>query len=676
MTSPGWYAGNMLRDYPFVSRTDASHGLPAATIVDFGAMLQPEANFRPDRDKVYLRRITRAGDTFEFEFGTTAPGVTSQEVLVFRRSLADTFVTEWQEARERAIIPPDTLNYEWAVTGTSQTDWGNQTYFTTITIASEDNRVRGYFSVTGDTAGNSGGSGHISFLNVQDTTLTGRGTSTPFGNGRRFVFSGITVIAGSQPEDAYTAAIFVDLWENGNTVTGTVRVWALANRENAPGFPAGPVWRGFLVTGRLDDLAEVLPSGEILYTQDDWVVEPGRIQQLHYLRRIFLANKERVIVTSPPDCDQPSLAIRQSRMVGTVVSGNLTLVEGFNCTIEVNDNENTIRIGGRVGGGAGRPTKSLPRYPEETPPAGSVYYEGGPRCHDVMTAINGVSARNFRIVAGPGIVVQNDPSNSTIRIRPRTETLPACPTVTTVHPMPPPPPPWPTTTRKPTSSTLRPRIGEPFVPQRPVLPPFPSTTTRGPRQRSADGQILPPGDTPPPGSPTPPPGSTTPPPGSTTPSPWCMLDPVSRLCVGTCPGSAICSPTSDYTSCTCVSPPVEDPCHWDDNLQTCRGQCQDSTRTCDQIAPGQCGCVSSTPPPVGCTGISYWIVEREDPLHNCRGQLCNVPGCECTIRNYNAACSGYCGSDPNIFCLPVPPEDWSWASPGYSVIGSCACRHL
>ncbi len=188
-------------------------------------------------------------------------------------------------------------------------------------------------------------------------------------------------------------------------------------------------WRGFLVTGHLDDLATILPSGETLdYSDAYWRIEPTRIQMLAYLQRIHIGNLERVMAIPPPQCaTEPYNEERRVRYVGTVTGGDVQFEEGFNCTIIVSAVSNTISIGGGVGSGLGRPTEQVRRYPGEEPPDDSPYLEGGPSCEWIIQSINGVASRKFRFVAGPGFSITPDTSQPyTIQLTVDTSVLAKC----------------------------------------------------------------------------------------------------------------------------------------------------------------------------------------------------------------------------------------------------------
>jgi hypothetical protein len=93
---PGLYNDNRERAYPFVFNENSS--LPTQAIVDFGCIVGDAANFA-EGDYVYLHAITRSsdGDTLEFDFRCTAPGLVGRSMTFTRQTDADIYTTEFVE---------------------------------------------------------------------------------------------------------------------------------------------------------------------------------------------------------------------------------------------------------------------------------------------------------------------------------------------------------------------------------------------------------------------------------------------------------------------------------------------------------------------------------------------------------------------------------------------------
>ncbi len=307
MANPGWYNDNQFRDYPFITRVEPlalttgfdseSSGqimlpLPSSTILDFGAIMDLDAEFDESAGHyIYLHSVSRFSDVFTFKLRTTAPAAANHE-LVFHRNLTD----------------PE-------------------------------------FSISRDSA----------------STI--------------------------EPEELPSL------------------VCALQ-----------PCWSGFLVTGNLQDLADVIADGETLISIPAlWRIEPARVQSLAqgYLRSVSLANAPRTHVTAQAGCslDSSDSAERPVIVMTTCLSGPLNWREGFNCSIRQDVNDNAIIIGAGVGIGAGAPCEEIPLYEGEESPDGGPFLSGGPSCNEIIKSINGVSGTDVNIVAGPGFRIQPDTIN-------------------------------------------------------------------------------------------------------------------------------------------------------------------------------------------------------------------------------------------------------------------------
>jgi hypothetical protein len=104
------YNENQFRDYPFIavplpidsgaSNSIYFENLPSETIVDFGCIMDTDAEFA-ENDYVYLHRITRVGSVFTFTFKATS----TLEELTFTRdaSTADEWEIEWATSTLSAI---------------------------------------------------------------------------------------------------------------------------------------------------------------------------------------------------------------------------------------------------------------------------------------------------------------------------------------------------------------------------------------------------------------------------------------------------------------------------------------------------------------------------------------------------------------------------------------------
>jgi hypothetical protein len=106
-----------------VTAADADTAVPLVppldTLVDFGCLVGLDAEFDSAAHVVYLHEITRAGNTFSFDFRSDAPGLL-EYALVFSRSLGDAeYATDYVEATplEGAQEPAGLLWEGFLVTG-------------------------------------------------------------------------------------------------------------------------------------------------------------------------------------------------------------------------------------------------------------------------------------------------------------------------------------------------------------------------------------------------------------------------------------------------------------------------------------------------------------------------------------------------------------------------------
>lgn len=176
---------------------------------------------------------------------------------------------------------------------------------------------------------------------------------------------------------------------------------------------AVPRWRAFLVTGRLEDLAELLSPGQAVYFAPGfWKVEPARVQNPAQSQalRFHLANKQRLLWTAPAGCPgTPAVDPNAVHVVARDLTGDLLLEEGFQASLRQEDQNRAIAIGAGLHTGEGPPCGEVPRYHGEAPPAGSPFLTGGPACNELVKRINGVGGRAFKLTGQGGVTVTPDP---------------------------------------------------------------------------------------------------------------------------------------------------------------------------------------------------------------------------------------------------------------------------
>lgn len=202
---------------------------------------------------------------------------------------------------------------------------------------------------------------------------------------------------------------------------------ALGGEDWQNEYVTGANWEGFLVTGPLAALAEIIAPGATLsFPSTARALEPARIQSLvrTYLRSVSVGNYSRITVKPPEECQpEESLTIDRTVVINAEnLQGALELKEGYNCRILQTDYDRQLRVSGQLG--AGTPNdgelcengSQIPLNAEEQLPAGSKFYSGGPACDEVLLTINGVGGNNINLIAGTGVTVTTDAETNTITI--------------------------------------------------------------------------------------------------------------------------------------------------------------------------------------------------------------------------------------------------------------------
>ena len=194
--------------------------------------------------------------------------------------------------------------------------------------------------------------------------------------------------------------------------------WVIAYEESASAACLeDPVWSGFLVTGPLTDLREVLAIGEtVTFLSTTHVLEPARIQNLQrgYLRSISIGNYDhmRVPPCVDPPVDPPAAPVARAIVFDEsfkCLHGDIRFKEGYNCRITQTNRTNTIDVTAVYGAGA-KPTDELcehggelPFTAEEATLPTTEFYSGGPKCSELITTINGLAGPTVTLVSGTGV---------------------------------------------------------------------------------------------------------------------------------------------------------------------------------------------------------------------------------------------------------------------------------
>jgi len=186
-----------------------------------------------------------------------------------------------------------------------------------------------------------------------------------------------------------------------------------------------PIWSGFIVVGEVDKIVTTLAATTTF--GQNFVIEPGRIQNLakSYVRSINVGNYARLVV---PPCDDAAesevidLENREIVINATCLKNKIRLKEGYNCRITQSDFVSTIFVTAARGAGQSFDEElcenhgEIPLDQNESKPAGSLFYSGGPACKDLIFTINGVSGKNVNIVGGSNIAVGVGAAPNSIKI--------------------------------------------------------------------------------------------------------------------------------------------------------------------------------------------------------------------------------------------------------------------
>lgn len=182
-----------------------------------------------------------------------------------------------------------------------------------------------------------------------------------------------------------------------------------------------PLWSGFLVTGKMASLQQLLATdGEIATTEAAATVEPGLLHNLAdtFVSSVSVANDDRTRADASEDCD----VVEWPYEVGVVhvhescLRGEIRLKAGYNAIVRQNDLDNSITLGAGVGFGEGEPCGEIPLFADEVPPDAGQLLSGGPRCDEVLRSIDGIGGRLFNIIAAQGVTVTAYPAENRVVI--------------------------------------------------------------------------------------------------------------------------------------------------------------------------------------------------------------------------------------------------------------------
>lgn len=176
-----------------------------------------------------------------------------------------------------------------------------------------------------------------------------------------------------------------------------------------PCFDPG-LWWGYLTTGDLTSLFNALADGDEVVAVDGYArIEPSLVTNLSdaFVHSIKIANKLRTRSATPTGC--PELEWPDSPPSSTVLQegclfSDVFFKAGYNATVQVEAETNTIVLGAGVKAGEGEPCSEVAIYEEEAAPDGRTLLDGGHKCGEAVLTINGVGNKAFQIRGGPSVV--------------------------------------------------------------------------------------------------------------------------------------------------------------------------------------------------------------------------------------------------------------------------------
>jgi hypothetical protein len=216
------------------------------------------------------------------------------------------------------------------------------------------------------------------------------------------------------------------------TTTSRFETYWVNVRSN--GVEDGSYGRAFLVIGKGTPMVDMFPSGSSSSSSSSsgcsacWEVEPRCVQTLdnHYVTSITCANDARTLANDPCASSSSAGAVADTltRYVAPRcenMTGDLRFVEGYNCSIVVNDVNNSLRFSARVGAGQGSVCHEVAKTEaEETAQENNQWLDNALRCDEVMYSINGVrpnATGDFQLLGGRGIQVRAEDGDIIVQSR-------------------------------------------------------------------------------------------------------------------------------------------------------------------------------------------------------------------------------------------------------------------
>lgn len=214
---------------------------------------------------------------------------------------------------------------------------------------------------------------------------------------------------------------------------------------NPDSCPEKIIWEGFIVTGNLNNLANILSPGDSMYDYNsDTYIEPALVTnaQDSHVRTISIANKIQAVVKAPEGCTDLNRPENDEIYVyQTCITGDVKFTHGYSCNVDISTRNNEIIFTATVddaikGQFCGNEPNSI-RYASNLIPgikvgtghalaSGWSAYSGGPLCNETLKSINGIGGKRLWIVGGAGINLTTDQETYTILVEATLSGLAIC----------------------------------------------------------------------------------------------------------------------------------------------------------------------------------------------------------------------------------------------------------
>ena len=338
--------------------TGALRSLPTSAMVDAGFLMGLGSGYVEGEHSVWLTHVARVGTRLDFTFQSDAPGLVDQSIT-FCRSISDEpYATSFYEQDEPI-----------------ETETVSCTVFPDELLPPEIFPAALFPCTTVFQAPPSS-----SECNVFPSEL--------------------------MPEEIFPSELFPCAVDDSSSSSESSEVLEVCERPL--------LWTGFITTGPLDDLVELLDDGQVMTGQ--LAIEPGLIRSAisAWLQSANLANGDRTRAETADQCREycwpfdPGSVFVQAECL----QGRLRFKEGYNCSIRQNDTENSITISAVVGGGIGEPCDEVPLFDGDSGPTGETLLTGGPSCGELIRSINGAGGARLDIIGGVGVSVTALPDDN------------------------------------------------------------------------------------------------------------------------------------------------------------------------------------------------------------------------------------------------------------------------